>query len=329
MAGSTLVRISGINRDGEELLRAVGVEGIPTLSQSNARDLLEEMEQANQHLELVAQTPSEDQLSAWISEARAISEEEGMLTIPKLEEAVELVPVEVLRALPVSKQFIVEHEIKVSEVPVMEAFCRKEDLFEERVVSLRTGEPINVPVREIGPKKSGQARDEEKKVEKVEKVEPLERKKQFDIRKTASPEINVGKKPFSRRFIRGVLHPQPGRVRVGGGLTVLLMALFPLTLASGVLMVTFYSGKVLEPENIWLLAFPVALVICGLLYLMIARPTKCRVCGQPLFSPKACRRNPKAHHFPLLGYILPTAVQMMIFHWFRCMYCGTSIRLKK
>lgn len=323
MAGSTLVRISGINRDGEELLRAVGVEGIPTLSQSNARDLLEEMEQANQHLELVAQTPSEDQLSAWISEARAISEEEGMLSIPKLEEAVELVPVEVLRAVPVSKQFIVEHEIKVSEVPVMEEFCRKEDLVEERVVSLRTGEPINVPVREIGPKKSGQAGNG------PNKVEPLERKRQFDIRKTASPEINVGKKPFSRRFIRGVLHPQPGRVRVGGYLTLLLMTLFPLTLAAGVLMVTFYSGKVLEPENIWLLAFPVALVICGLLYLMIARPTKCRVCGQPVFSPKVCRRNPKAHHFPLLGYILPTAVQMMIFHWFRCMYCGTSIRLKK
>jgi hypothetical protein len=30
-----------------------------------------------------------------------------------------------------------------------------------------------------------------------------------------------------------------------------------------------------------------------------------------------------------LGYILPTSFQLLIFHWFRCMYCGTSIRLKE
>jgi hypothetical protein len=330
MAGTALQRISGISSEGEELLLAVGVEGIPTLSKSNPKDLLEEMEQANRHLELVAETPSEDQLASWIEKAREIAEEEGVAVVPKLDEVVEMVPVEVLRAVPVSKQFVLDHQIKVSEVPVMDEFCSKEDLFEERVFSLRTQEPVHVPVREITPKKSRQSdASEESGRGERKKVEPLKRNVEFDIRKTATPELNAGKKSFSRSYIRGVLHPQPLRVRVGGIFTLAAMLLFPLTLVAGGLMVTIFSGRVLEPENIWLLAFPVALVIFSFFYLIVARPVKCRVCGQPLFSPKACRRNPKAHHLPFFGYILPTTVQMLIFHWFRCMYCGTSIRLKK
>lgn len=75
---------------------------------------------------------------------------------------------------------------------------------------------------------------------------------------------------------------------------------------------------------------PAALFISAVLpYILIVRNTKCSVCNMPSLSMANYPRNKFAHHFPLLGYTLPTALHIIFFWWYRCPACGTPQKLLK
>jgi hypothetical protein len=144
------------------------------------------------------------------------------------------------------------------------------------------------------------------------------------------PETNKGRKPGSKFYIRGVLHDQPLKVWFGGLFAVLLQISVPLAVIAAPLLIL--SGE--NPEKFnwvpkWIIAFPIALPILGLLYVLVSARAKCRVCAQRLYVPKHCLKNRKAHHLPLLGHIGALALHVMTFKWFNCTFCGTSIRIKK
>ncbi|MCW1886153.1 DUF4332 domain-containing protein [Luteolibacter flavescens] len=141
---------------------------------------------------------------------------------------------------------------------------------------------------------------------------------------------NRGRKPGSRFFIRGVLHDKPLQVWFGGLITVLLQLLVPLAIIAAPLLIL----SDMKPEKFpwvppWIIAFPLALPVFGVLYAIISTGAKCRVCAQRMYVPKQCLKNRKAHHLPLLGYIGAVALQVMVFKWYNCTFCGTSIRIKK
>ena len=144
------------------------------------------------------------------------------------------------------------------------------------------------------------------------------------------PETNKGRNPESRFFIRGVLHDQPFKVWFGGLFAVLLQLSIPLAVIAAPLLILHDE----MPEKFawvpkWIIAFPIAVPILGLLYAMVSARAKCRVCAQRLYVPKHCLKNRKAHHLPLFGYIGGLALHVMTFKWFNCTFCGTSIRIKK
>jgi hypothetical protein len=144
-------------------------------------------------------------------------------------------------------------------------------------------------------------------------------------------ETNRGRDPESRTYIRGVLHTHPGQMLMGALVTLLLMIDLPLAVLSAILLLL--SDQ--KPETFswvpkWFLVFPLALPLIGLTFLILGvAGGKCRICTQRQFVPRACRKNAKAHHVPLIGYIIPTALHMLVFCWFRCTYCGTPVRLKE
>lgn len=75
---------------------------------------------------------------------------------------------------------------------------------------------------------------------------------------------------------------------------------------------------------------PAGLFLAGVLpYLLIVRKTKCSVCNMPALSMANYPRNKHAHHFPLLGYTIPTALHIIFFWWYRCPACGTPQKLLK
>jgi hypothetical protein len=144
------------------------------------------------------------------------------------------------------------------------------------------------------------------------------------------PETNAGRDPKSRFYIRGVLHDRPFVVWFGGLFVVLLQLCVPLAVIAAPLLIL--SDQV--PEKFswvpgWVIAFPIALPLLALLYGLVGARAKCRVCAQRMYVPKHCLKNRKAHHLPLLGHIGAVALHVMVFKWFNCTFCGTSIRIKK
>ncbi len=158
-------------------------------------------------------------------------------------------------------------------------------------------------------------------------VKPLEKGAPRDV-VAPSANLNAGLTPDSRRFVRGVMHPDPVKVKVSAFFAVLvqLMLLANFIGIPWLLIHEYFSG-----ENMagWVIGLAVALVLSALCYLFWGISARCRVCGQRQFAPKKCIKNKKAHHIPFIGYIFPTALHAIFFKWFYCTYCGTAVRLKK
>jgi hypothetical protein len=159
-------------------------------------------------------------------------------------------------------------------------------------------------------------------------VKPLDKGKPRDV-VTSSEGLNKGLTPQSRRFVRGVLHPDPLRVRVSAFCS-LLAQFFLVTTFVAVPALILYDLLYDAPETIWwVVGIVCGLILSSLSYLFWGISARCRVCGQRQFAPKKCLKNRKAHRIPLIGYIFPTAVHAIFFKWFYCTYCGTAVRLKK
>lgn len=151
-----------------------------------------------------------------------------------------------------------------------------------------------------------------------------------NLLQTTRPETNDGIDPGSRRYIRGVLHPHRWRLMLGAFITVLFVILLPISLGAVILLlVSDAAVGGLDWVPRWLLAFPAALLLVGMLYFFLAAGLKCRICAQRLLVPKNCRKNNKAHHVRFLGHILPLALHVLAFRWFRCTFCGSSVRVKE
>lgn len=143
-------------------------------------------------------------------------------------------------------------------------------------------------------------------------------------------ETNRGRDPRSRWYIRGVLHPSPAQVWLGGLFVMICQLLIPIGLISAILLLLLDQ----HPQSYswvprWLLIFPTSLPIFGMLYLLTGFHARCRICGQKCYVPRNCLKNKKAHHLPFLGYIFSVALHAVLFRWFRCTYCGTPVRLKE
>ena len=164
---------------------------------------------------------------------------------------------------------------------------------------------------------------EVEKVSTSEEEPKEERRRTSDsINRKALEKTNRGVSPDSRRFIRGVLHPSPWRLRSA--------ALFAIGVRVFSLLGVFLMGAVLlekvgKEALIGLSVIPVFVI--G--YFMSAHKARCRVCGVKEFLPSGSRKHTKTHRFLGLGPIISTALHLLLFQWFYCMFCGTAVRIKK
>jgi hypothetical protein len=134
--------------------------------------------------------------------------------------------------------------------------------------------------------------------------------------------------PIPRGVRRGVPHPRPYYL-VFCSLIVLATRVLTLAVIIGtpiVLWPAFMQGdKTHLITFLWVIG---AWVVSGLFYLMFALRARCRVCTNHIFWSKRCFKNQKAHRLWGLGLVGSLALHALLFGWFRCMYCGTAIRLK-
>ena len=335
--------IQGLSEESRELLETTGVENLKALAESDADILLSEMEQANGMLQLTPTLPATSEIQLWIEQSRNLLDYplvEEVHRLETVEEELKKEAPEVLHAISIPVAQMVKQKISVNDVPVMDSFVEEgeqesfrlkievpegsQDL--PRIAALpplqRAQDVAHPKVLHIEPKarnvveiKSALSEDHEKAA-----IEPLV-SGIADIRKAPSSGLNVGKTPHSRGYIRGVLHPQKIQIRIAAIVTIITMIMFPASLVAGVFL--------LLKHPLWIALTPLGFLVVGLLYLILARGMRCRVCGMPIYGPKACRKHVKAHHIRFLGYIFPTCFHVLLFSWFRCMYCGTSVRVKE
>ncbi|MBM3863687.1 MAG: DUF4332 domain-containing protein [Verrucomicrobia bacterium] len=349
--------LPGIDEQAMELLEAVGYRQMETLARAGADVLTSELGNANAMLKLRDESPSVDLVRAWIDEACRVT---GIEPVPDQgpqvdwinhEDTPEVEPFLLAApfAIPAPSRCFMDHQVAVADVPVA-------------VLLNRHAGPLNARTSAIRPRRRGNdARPVTSgSVRLAEKSQKLPAKREIDTSRmrttenpddhsipipeplpsnpddhlhrlrTPRPDTNKGRNPGSRFYIRGVLHYEPLSVYLGALVTLPLLLALPLALLSTMLLLA--SEQV--PASFgwvpgWLIVFPLALPVAALAWLILAFGKRCRICRQKWFVHTTHLKNPKAHRIPGLGYVVPLCLHLLLFSWFRCSNCGTSIRLKE
>ncbi len=344
--------IPGIGPKLLQLLEASGFSELEDLRAMSADQILDHLGETNKHHQLTKVLPTQSQIESWLErlpaaetvEAQGVNYESdpdilSMLEYAPIAEPVtgaqlmagEVKPLDISEPIYLSN-VLNEVEIRVGRrtttpTPHQTVGIQK---FESGLIvedELPTVAPVDIS--RVKSVKDFQPQGEElEQIQKANEKEAKSRDERVKLLTTTRAETNKGRRPSSRRFIRGVLHPLPGRMYLGALISILGLTFIPLALIAGLaLFINDSLGKPSLPE--WLLIFPLLLPVFGILWIIVAPGCRCRVCGQKLFLPKNCLKHRNAHKLPLIGYIFPTALHMLSFKWFRCIFCGTPIRLKE
>ncbi len=352
-----LNEIPGIAATSLELLEVAGIRDAEHLAAQDAEFLVNELRRANEALSIAEESPGKATVANWISDAidlvGAPPEAPAPAPVEKASSAVnyELNPEvrEMLEqapcAIPLPGRVMMEKQLRVSDVPAGLLLNRYSgDL------DIRVGDPTapktDVPIRrssgkaERGANQPQQRQFDASKIKSMSDSPPaaprVPRSKEgheedrVALIRAPREKTNRGKDPNSRRYIRGVLHTHPWSLRIGAVASLLLVINLPLAIVSGFLLLLSREN----PDDFswvpsWILAFPIALPITGLMYLIWGMTGKCRICNQKLFVHKGALKHVKAHRLPGMGYVVPLCLHLLLFSWFRCSSCGTPVRLKK
>ena len=130
---------------------------------------------------------------------------------------------------------------------------------------------------------------------------------------------------FPRTMRRGVVYPNPGLL-VGAAVISLM---WRLALLASILAVPWLVLAVPQPSvyKLEILSALGILTALGLAQLIVMGRVRCRICTCHLFHSRNTAKNRKAHLLPFIGYTASLSLHVLLFQWFRCMYCGTAIKL--
>ncbi len=129
------------------------------------------------------------------------------------------------------------------------------------------------------------------------------------------------KKDDPRGFSHAICNSRPFSVYLAAWSTLALAAAVILMLIGvfGLLLGLDYNGP----------GMPLAYLLCAIFvfYVFMERKATCSTCRIQIFSFRNYPRHRKAHHIPLLGHTLSTALSVIFLLRFRCPSCGTPQKL--
>lgn len=347
-----LLSIPGIGKTSLELLEAAGFHNAEALAKVGVEDLARELERANSILKIVKRKIGHSVLEKWIVSARELvgvtDEPAGPSLIPVDYEKTPQVAAMLAAApfaIPLPARILMENQLGVSDIPAAILLNRYSGDLDVKVSESlpKNRQPKQAasagyvqiadtgnPRVEIDTSKMRSTENMGDPMPRVVAVKTSVSDDRVAVLRAPRVATNKGRDPKSRFYIRGVLHSHPVSIYFGALVTLVMMVMIPAAVISAGLL--FASGE--KPEQFgwvpkWLLAFPIALPVVGIAYLIWGLGGSCRICGQKLFAHRAHLKNSKAHHMRGLGYIVPLCFQILIFRWFRCTHCGTPVRLKE
>lgn len=354
----SLKSIPGIGESSLELLEAAGFLDVESIARTDTDELANELNRANAILRISSETPSREIVAAWISTARGMAgiEEEEPPVVSMEQEAVDYEESPQVAAMlegaplaiPLPARFLMARQLAVSDIPAAILLNHYSGDFDVRTglrlpgVRQSKAKPSNAAgnfVRlsegggqrlEIDVSKLRSTSDPATPMVRLPAVKASPANDRVALIRAPRSETNKGRNPQSRWYIRGVLHSHPRSIIAGAFVTLLVFFSTPLAVVSSLLLLL--SGEM--PQKFgwvpgWLIVFPLVLPLFGFCYLIWGLGGSCRVCGQHLFRHSRHRKNSRAHHLPVLGYVFPLCFHILLFRWFRCTHCGTPVRLKE
>ena len=352
-----LNEIPGIGKGSLELLDAAGIRDAAHLTEQDPDKLVSALQHANEVLEISNRSPGIATVAKWIQAAIDLvgvppaEPEPAPESIPPVNhEASGEVTLMLERApfaIPLPGKIMMENKLGVSDIPAGLLLNRYSGDLDVRIGDPESPAP-DVPIRRAPAATEQRATTQPTRRQfDVSNLKPATTESQ--VRGTRVPKskeghehdrvaliraplekTNRGKNPNSRRYIRGVLHTHPWSLRVGAVFSLLLLVNLPLAVISAfLLLISRENPGALPWVPEWILAFPIALPIIGIGYMIWGFNGKCRICTQKLFVHKAALKHIKAHRLPGLGFVIPLCLYLLLFNWFRCSSCGTPVRLKK
>ena len=164
------------------------------------------------------------------------------------------------------------------------------------------------------------------------RVQPLERSNADEeesrvVERVEAKPPEEEEEKISRLVRRGINYPHPV-MGFCAAIFVLFFRFYMVAMIIGLPIALIQLGDTFN--EYWM---PTAIVIgifflLGVVNLIIISKVRCRVCSCPMFLSQRCFKNKKAHLVNGLGYVASLALHLVIFQWFRCMYCGTAIRVR-
>ena len=330
-----IAELPGITVAAIELLREAGIKTVEQFIDGDVSEICKRIKIAGQYSSRGIDCPSQNLIVAW--QMTGLEMLERRVREPQ-REASEL-PLETIQeagidieALPVARILKAKSVMEATGAPEAEGEGKMKPGFEEREESpasvMGRRRPAGIP-EENSPMESTVAPEAE-----------VEMKPGFQVERDASVLVRSGRtqEPFRslsglqeaesrrERRNRGVSHPQAGLVRVAAAVTVAATLLGLLAVAGLIVIgsMVFGFGSQIPPRVfLAFLVIPLALI----LYILLAINARCRVCGQRCFVSKNCRKHERAVR-SILGYGFASARDALLFPSFRCMYCGTKIRLR-
>lgn len=351
-----LETISRIPAEALELLEAVGYLDVSDLAEADIDDLASELIRANKSLEIMPEGLSKNTVSQWQQWANesgggvALVKEKKANTAakqPGKSEQVQKLPKPELVNLEKDENMMEMLSLSPVAEPLDPMLAADEGIsmndLDDGVLLNRCDSKLKINITTtLGRADAVFRQDEVTRVglnssrirnfddleSSVQYVKPLER---GSIKDTiaVSDALNEGVDPKSRKFIKGVFNADARTVRIAALASIFLAAILLVNIVS-LLGLVIYRTR-LEPGFVvaWVAGLLLLLAIAAGFYFYYASKAKCVVCRQPSLMVKKCMKHKKAHHVKGLGYILPTAIQLLTCKWFYCTYCGTAIRLKK
>jgi hypothetical protein len=323
---SSLERIPGLNAELASLLNEEGVYDIAALARADAGQLAKGLAIRGQKRGRATQVPGIIAVKLFIKAAQEkAAQESPEVSIDDIPEA------QVDRSDEDIPEAIIEH---INEIPsaVLEPAPSS-------APSSVESSPTMTPRRST-PSFAGATKPDDSTWKGVERsrfqtmenyaeggrgIQPLKRTKGSHESAPAKLHLSKGA-PLPRTTRRGVLYPWPFKA-ILGALVALLWRLGLLVTCLALPYYSFVAGKSDTRPVIGSVLWLVGLLLLGFIHLWFISSARCRVCSCHLFYSKRCFKNSRAHLIPGLGYVTSLALHLLLFQWFRCMYCGTAIRL--
>lgn len=352
-----------LNEKVVQLLEAAGYLDVDSIASADPEILQMNLEIANEAIYACKTLPNLPELTQWIKQARALQSEALAEPVSEVTphdaeivnfeddpEVMDMIAVSPL-ALPLPMKLLAAKNLSVQEIPeAILLTCAHGD------VSIRIGAKtpeknqeksvIKTPVYHgsyISSISFGQKKEEVDRSRIRSTEELIDPTVPIPQQNNAAPQqepIHLKNATAAKTRRRAghtanpdnhkVLHSNPGLVWWGAVLTVVCYMTIPTGIFAAFALLLKDGG---QPQfqwvPSWFLGLPLSVFVVGPLYLLVSIRARCRVCGQNYFIPRHCLKHKKAHHIPILGYVLALAMHIIFFQWFRCTFCGTPTRLKK